>query len=200
MTREEGRKRRFRRLRAASDAGLPALTITLARAFLRRYPDFGPAWSTLGKALTEMALFDEAEEAMTRAIAFCPDERVDIPLAQMGHLFKFRGDHARAEEWYRKVIDASPDDASGFIYLGSVLALQGRLAEAEMTHRAATQCQEGCIDEAYLNLGFVLRAQDRLVEASECFAHALALDPEYRAAKKALRDVRLALKIRPLNS
>lgn len=196
MTREERQKQRFRRLWAASDADLPALTIVRAQAFLDRYPDFGPAWVTLGIALTATARYDEAEAAYSRAIALCPEEKIHLPLAQMGHLFEAQGDYLRAEEWYRKVVDANPDKASGYIYLGGILACQGRLGEAEMVHRAAVGCAEGCIDEAYFNLGLVLRAQERFVEASECFAHALALDPDYRAAKKALRDVTRARKIK----
>jgi tetratricopeptide (TPR) repeat protein len=40
----------------------------------------------------------------------------------------------------------------------------------------------------------VLRAQERYEEAAECFERALELDPKYAAAKKALRDVRRALR------
>lgn len=193
MDRIDVQRARYRRLRAASDADLPALTIARARAFLADYPEFGPAWLELGIALTETARFAEALEALEAALRLCPPEMLRFPLAQMGHYHKFRGDYGSAEAWYRRAIDAAPDHASGYIYLGASLARQGRLEEAEVVHRAATDCSRGCIDEAYLNLGLVLRAQDRLIEASECFAHALALDPDYKAARRALRDVRKAI-------
>ena len=83
-----------------------------------------------------------------------------------------------------------PDEATGHIYLGGVLARAGRLKEAETAHRAAIRCSQGCRDEAYLNLGLVLRAQERHDEAATCFEQALKLDPKYVAARKALRDVR----------
>ena len=70
-----------------------------------------------------------------------------------------------------------------------MLALKGRLREAERAHRAATRCPEGCIDEAYLNLGLVLRAQERFEEASRCLREAIRLDPKYRVAREELRDV-----------
>ncbi len=76
------------------------------------------------------------------------------------------------------------------IYLGGVLARSGRLKEAETAHRAAIRCTQGCRDKAYLNLGLVLRAQERYEEAATCFEQALKLDPKYVAARKALRDVR----------
>lgn len=81
------------------------------------------------------------------------------------------------------------------IYLGLTLALQGRLRDAERVHRSATQCLEGCIDEAFYNLGLVLRAQERYQEAAECFREAIRRDPKYRIARRALRDVELADKM-----
>ena len=196
MTREERRRQRYQRLQAAWAANLPALTILRAKAFLRRDADCWPVWITLGSALLRMGRNDDAEEAFTRAMTICPDENIHLPTAQMGHLFEQRGNFPQAEAWYRKTIDAAPDRASGHVFLGAILGRQGRLDEAEMSHRNATRCTEGCIDEAYLNLGFVLRARERLVESAECFARSLELDPENRRAKRALRDVRIALKSR----
>lgn len=193
MDRIDVQRARFRRLRAASHADLPALTIARARAFLADYPDFGPAWMALGLALTETARYDEGLEALESSLRYCPPEMLRVPLCQIGSHHKSRGDYEQAAAWYRRAIDEAPDHASGYIHLGGSLALQGRLDEAEGAYRAAIDCPRGCIDEAYLNLGLVLRAQERLVEASECFAHALALDPDYRAARRALRDVRKAI-------
>ena len=45
-----------------------------------------------------------------------------------------------------------------------------------------TRCSKGCVDEAYLNLGLVLRAQERYTEALECFKKALELTPDYELA------------------
>jgi hypothetical protein len=47
-----------------------------------------------------------------------------------------------------------------------------------------------------LNLGFVLRAQERFEEAADCFREVIRRDPGYRAAKKALRDVERCLRAR----
>ena len=76
-----------------------------------------------------------------------------------------------------------------------MLAKQGRLHDAEDTHRKAVACTRGCIDEAYLNLGLILRARERFAEAAECFREALRRDPDYRAARRALRDVELCIKL-----
>jgi Flp pilus assembly protein TadD len=194
MEQQDRQTARFRQLRAASDSDLPALTIARARRYLKDYPDHGPAWMLLGIALNEVTHFEKARRALKKALKLCPPEKRRIPLAQMGHHFEFRRRFKRAVVWYQKAIDAAPEHASSYIFLGGILAREGRLDEAEAVHRAATMCQEGCLDEAFLNLGLVLRAQGRLVEAVECFVHALHLDPDDRAAKKALRDVRRTIK------
>jgi tetratricopeptide (TPR) repeat protein len=112
----------------------------------------------------------------------------------MGHLFVARGDFDQAAAWFRRAIEADPGDASYRIYLGAILARQGRLEEAEGVHRTAIACPAGCIDEAYLNLGLVLRAQGRFRESADCLREALRIDPQYRAARIALRDVERCLR------
>jgi tetratricopeptide (TPR) repeat protein len=186
---------RYQRLQRFSDGPFPALTIRYGRRILADYPEYGPAWMLVGIALVELARYEEAEQAFAKAMEHCPREKRQLPLAHMGHLFKEAGDYDQAAEWYRKAIEADPGDATYLIYLGGVLAKQGRFHEAEEAHRAAIECPEGCIDEAYLNLGFVLRARERFREAADCFREAIRLDPEYRAARCALRDVERCIKL-----
>jgi Flp pilus assembly protein TadD len=111
-------------------------------------------------------------------------------------LFREKGDFAVAEQWYRAAIEHSPRDAQGYILLGAMLARLGRLDEAEQTHRQATLCTAGCIDEAYHNLGLVLRAVERFSEALSCFESALRIDPQYKVARIAARDVKRVLRMR----
>jgi tetratricopeptide (TPR) repeat protein len=94
-----------------------------------------------------------------------------------------------AERHYRFAIAANPHEASWRIMLGGLLARVGRLREAAAVHRRAVRCKLGARDEAGLNLGQVLRAQERYGEARQCFRRALRLDPGYREAKLALRDL-----------
>lgn len=183
------RRALFKRVSRADDAGLSALTVVRARAFLDVFPAYGPAWYRLGQALGAIAHYEEAQQALLKAIEYCPTEKLGLPYAAMGCLFRDSGDYNRAAEWFRRAIEAAPDDCIGHIYLGGLLARQGRLVEAEEVHRAGTRCTDGCVDEAFLNLGLILRAQGRFTEAVECFEEALRRDPNYRDAKRALRDV-----------
>jgi tetratricopeptide (TPR) repeat protein len=190
------RQERYRRLQDLSDGPFPALTILQARRFLRDFPSYGPAWLLLGIALVEVARYEEAEQAFAKAIEYVPEQKKFIPLWHMGHLFKNAGDCEQAAVWYRKAIAVNRNDAGGYIYLGALLARQGRLHEAKEVYRTATECEDGCIDEAFLNLGNVLRALERFEEAAACYREAIRLDPEYQIAKSALRDTERCIKLK----
>jgi tetratricopeptide (TPR) repeat protein len=93
-----------------------------------------------------------------------------------------RGHYDEAEKWYRKAVELGPEDAGRHIFLGALLAKKGDFSGAEHCHRKGTRCSKGCVDEAYLNLGLVLRAQERYSEALECFRKSLELTPDYEDA------------------
>jgi len=194
MGRDRLRQTLFDRVDRADRARLPALTARRARDFLAVFPTYGPAWYRLGQALTELNCYENAEQALRQAIRFCPSTSLHLPYTALGKVAQKSGDPGEAESWFRKAIEAAPDDSQGYIFLGGLLASLWRLAEAEEVHRSGTRCSEGCLDEAFWNLGSVLRAQQRFAEAAECFEEAIRRDPQYKAAKAALRDVRACMR------
>ena len=145
----------------------PASAIVLIRDYLERHPDHGIAWCHLGNMLTGLARYDEARQAYARSIRRCPRSKRHIPYGQLGHMYRMKSDPGLAERWYRRAMRANPNDAGAYIFLGALLAICGRLSEAEALHCAATECKTGCVDEAYLNLGLVLRAQQRFDQARQ---------------------------------
>jgi tetratricopeptide (TPR) repeat protein len=193
MKRIESRVTRLRRISEASDEGCPALTIARARDLLADYPEDATSWMFLGMALTELAQYDEAEEALHNAIRHAAPGALWSMLSEMGHLHKARGAFKQAAAWFRKAVAAAPDEGTVFTFLGDILFYMGKLGEAEGAFRAAVDCREGVMHECYHNLGVVLRAMDRLTEATECFQHALKLKPGYEPATDALKDVRAAI-------
>jgi protein O-GlcNAc transferase len=186
---------RWHRLQRFSAGLFHALTIRYGRRFLADYPDLWPAWILVGDALAQLLRYEEAEQALVKALEQCPPEGRRIVLGKMGHLFKMAGDYDLAAEWYVRVIDADPADAGGHIFLGAVRAKQGRLREAEDAFRAAIACAEGVVEEAYRNLGIVLLARERFWEAADCFREATRIDPNDRMARWALRDAELCIKL-----
>jgi len=110
-----------------------ATSIALAERILQETPDDSMTLSMLGNSLAAVSRFSEAESALLAALEQFPENRRSIAMSNLGHVCHLRGDHENAIAWYRKTIDTNPRDASGYIYLGSTLALAGDLLEAEQS-------------------------------------------------------------------
>ena len=172
---------------------LPALTVEVGLLYLEESPEDAWALGVVGQALFYMARYGEAEAMYARALIGVEPHRRRRLLNQLGDLKAAQLDFAEAERFYREAMVAEPDNAAAYIFLGAMLAKRGDLRAAEEVHRRGTACTQGCIDEAYLNLGYVLRAQRRYVEALECFRESLALDPLDKDTQEALRDMEAVL-------
>jgi tetratricopeptide (TPR) repeat protein len=190
MSEDGTREALYARLKKASDDNLLSLTILLARRYLADHPDEWPAWNWLGNAAIELALYDEAEQALTQVLELFPEDKRFIPMINLGRLHAARSDFERAADWFDKAIEAEPRNASGYIMMGVILARQGRLRQAEEVLRRATEtCFEGALYEAFLNLGLILSARERFEESAESIREAIHLNPECGPARRALRDV-----------
>ena len=187
------REEKYERLRTASAAEQPATTIELSKVYLARHPDDFGALMHYGMALQSIARYAEAMTAYERALACASADAQVLVYRQIGLLEQDRAETTSAEAAFMRAIAARPGDAAGYIYLGALLAKAGRLEEAERAHRTAIACTDGPRDEAYLNLGLVLRGRERYLDALECFRAAVALDPEYAEAQEALEDVEQVL-------
>jgi tetratricopeptide (TPR) repeat protein len=167
----------------------PACTLSLARAFLAEWPNHSPAWIVLGDNLTSLSRYADARQALLKAIRFCPPERLAYAYANMGHLYQEKGSYRIAERWYRKALSVDPKYSPNLVFLGACLAKQGRYAEAKRYHRRAIKSPSHPPDEAYFNLGLILRAEEKHDDALECFKEALKIDPKYTVAKQAMQDL-----------
>ncbi len=171
-----------------------ATTVLLAPRWLRDHPDDLTILFDYAEMLYQMTRYEEAVRVYEDALQRFEDASVHWAIFnQLGHLYQYQGNFAEAERWFQKAIEIDPDEATSYIFLGAAQAREGKLKNAEHTHRKATQCTEGQIDEAYHNLGLVLRGQGRLAEAAECFRKAIELDPQYAGAIEALEDIEMAL-------
>ncbi len=157
------------------------LAVRLTRSDERR------GWGQLATSLEELARYEEAEHALENLLRVSPRRRWSVAYRQLGWLWKTRGNQVRAAGWFQKAIDLDP--SNGLLGLGTCMARQGDYAAAKRCQRRAIRFAVGCTDEAYLNLGYVLRAERRYPEARECFERAIELDPCYADAKLARKDV-----------
>jgi tetratricopeptide (TPR) repeat protein len=187
---------RLRQLKRLSRRPLTAVTIRSARQFLRDFPDDDRAWLILGRALTEAFRYEEAEQAFAKAIEFSRRDRLSVVYAEMGQMFQQSGNLTEAAVWLGRAVKGAADDATYHNLMGWLLARQGRLHDAEVCFRLGTECQHGNVEEAFFYLGLVLRSQERFAEAADCFREVLRIDPEYRQASWALRDMERCLGIK----
>ena len=111
---------------------------------------------------------------------------------QLGHLSAAKGDFKQASIWYRKALSPNPKDATHCIFLGSNAFQRGLLKQSEAYYRRALKCSEGCLEEAYFNLGGILLGKRNYSEAIKCYQEALKIDPKYGIPKKRLDDAKLA--------
>jgi len=168
-----------------------------ALQYTRLYPqDFG-GWMVLAEAQAGLARYAEARDALRNAARHAPRTLTYGVHVQWGHFYKEKNDLRRAEQCYRRAVRLRASTRH-HVFLGAVLAKQGRLAEAGAEHRKAIKIATPghAVDEAYLNLGYIHRSERRYRLAAKCFEAALRLDPRYSLAKQALRDVKEAMELR----
>jgi predicted O-linked N-acetylglucosamine transferase (SPINDLY family) len=87
---------------------------------------------------------------------------------------------AEAERLYRQICAADPDHAGGFHRLGVVAHQLGRPDAVELLKRAVTLKPD--LAEAHNDLGNVLGAQGKFVQAAAAFEHAAVLKPDFADA------------------
>lgn len=174
---------------SASDAGLHATTIKLVQSYLVDNPSSPRAWLDLGHALGNLSRYAEAESAFNQAIELTEGGPVDAIYGEIGHLYRAQGKFEEAIAWYQKQVDADPQDASGYVFLGNVKRVQGKAEDAIETLNMALNCELGCLEEVHYSLGLAYRNHGQYFEAKVQFEKALAIDEKFAAAKTALKDV-----------
>lgn len=177
---------------AAHEADRPAVALARVRRLLAADPTAWPARLLLGRLLTEFACYAEARDVLD-GLADDPISARPGPRALLINAVAKLHDHAGEPDLalraYARLRELEPAQCDGYVFAGALLARQGRHAEAEAIYRAGTACTAGAVDECWYNLGLVLRAQERHVEAAAAFERAIALDPGYAVAQRALADV-----------
>lgn len=186
---DKEQKRLWRKLAAAwGDEESFACLLYLARLYTERYPKDMSGWVALGSVLYSIASYEEASSALQRAMKLSPKGKLYLVYSQLGHMYRGKGEYRRAEGWYRKAVEAKAS-VNNLVFLGACLAKQGKYGEAKRYHRRAIKTGAEEADEAYYNLGLILRAEGKNEEALECFERAIEIDPKYTLAKQARKDI-----------
>jgi tetratricopeptide (TPR) repeat protein len=183
------------RLLHAKGEGLHATTIFLAREYTKRFPHDMFGWIVLARGLSKVHSFTDALKALRMARSLCVDRFQDFLCAQMGHFYSDKGDHRRAEKWYRKANDIKRSQEH-LVFLGASLLRQGKFAESKEKLKMAVTIDQAAADEAWFNLALVARGEENLLEALEFLENAIKIDHEYDDAVSVREDILKAIKMR----
>ncbi|MFH0981335.1 MAG: tetratricopeptide repeat protein [Planctomycetota bacterium] len=145
-------------------------------------PDYVPAYNRLGVLLGRLGRHPEAEQALRKAVELRPDWALLRNNLGFEYMLQERWPDAEAE--LRNALRLKPDFPRAHNNLAMVLFRVGRLEESLREFQQAVPEAD-----AYYNLGLMFRAQHRYEEAASTFEHALALAPQFQAAKVQLADL-----------
>jgi tetratricopeptide (TPR) repeat protein len=176
-------------IRAADEKDQIAYVRYLCERYLMNHPDHVPTLIVYARNLISLAQYDAAEVALNRAQLKAPKERMHLVLAQRGHLLEAKGDFVGAERLFMEAHRLDPNDATYLIYAGSAAFRRGDIDRAQKLASQATDCTDGCVDEAWFNLGGYLLSDQRYDDAADCYRKALEMDPDYQLARQRLEDV-----------
>lgn len=179
--------------REAHREDYPALAAELGETCVLERPE--AIWHRLyARSLLDADRFHEAQVHARRAVEISEPKREGISLRLIGLVAEEVGDLAEAERAYREALAVQPENCNTHSFLGTLLHERERLEEAEAVLCAGTRCPDGAVDEVWFKLGLVLRTARRYREALECFEEALAIDPDYEAARTPREDVESVLR------
>ena len=120
---------------------------------------------------------DEAEVARLLAEA-AADPADPGPLIELGDLYYFAGDFAKAATWFGEAVDVAPDNAEALLALGACNFNLSELDEAERLWLKVTVLEPDNV-EAYYDLGFLAlnRAVPDYPAVDRYWRKVIALDP-----------------------
>ncbi|HBO44759.1 MAG TPA: hypothetical protein DD670_12685 [Planctomycetaceae bacterium] len=164
-----------------------AAAVELLRPYVVRRPEDGYAWFVYGDVLRRMGLSLEAIAAFGKAIEFAPDDSLADVHIQMGKTCNSIGEFAEAERHYAAATKHDPGFERGWLWIfrGCNLARSGEFARALSCYLKAVEIGYN-VKEAYLNIGYALRAQGNYDSAADAFRKAMSLTPDCKEAKEGL--------------
>ena len=151
----------------------------------------------LSRAFQNTDRFKKARKALSETMKLTGESDDDFCwlLCNMGRIYEGSGYFHKALEWFKKAHEQNNSEATFLIYQGIIFLRTEKFYEAAEVFIKATNCKEGCIDEAFYNLGVVRIAQRKYQEAQKCFEKALKIEPKYQEAKQQFKDVKKVLQI-----
>ncbi|MBK1642766.1 glycosyltransferase [Chromatium okenii] len=149
---------------------------SLARHLVEQYPKDSFSWKALGTILFKRRLFEDALEALSKAVNLTADD-AEL-LNNLGNTLQHLNRPDEALFCYRRSLELNPDYAVVHSSIATTLSSLGFKNEAIDSHRRALALDPNLVDS--LNaLGVVLKETGRLDEALKYLRKSLELNPQY---------------------
>ena len=152
----------------------------------RRRPDDHGVLADIGRCLSGLRRYEEAEQMLRRALEGLDNAPTRY---ELGVVLDRAGRLGEAIAEYRRALDHNPNHLGALNNLGVALANRGRTAEAarHFEHLIAVDPENA---DAHANLGFALASDGARDGAARAFREALRLDPDHAGARGGLEDLR----------
>jgi len=159
--------------------------------YLKNSPENAYAWFLFGDTLRVIGRFNESEKALLKALKIAPIERKYLVQIRLALLYSDSGKFNKAEFYFNKASEDNYFENFGWFWLlrGTNYSAMNNLEFAEECYLKAIKLKDGDVDEAYLNLGLLYRAQRKYKKAEEAFKKSLNITPKYVEAKEALKSI-----------
>ena len=160
------------------------------RAVLEIDPHYALSHAGMGDALFRLQRYEEAQQALGRAVSLDLDAAVEGPLRRlMGRAAQELGRSEEAAEHYGRALELDPREAEALDRLALLEFGRQRYAAALDLYRRLVEIDPGSA-QTHANLGATLYHLGRTGEAIRSFEQALSLDPDLETAQAGLAALR----------
>lgn len=152
-------------------------------------PSESIGWLLRGTSLSILGQRREALSALQLALRLAKGRTRRAIYCEIGHTYTRALMPNNARKWFGRAIAEFPDHASSYVYFGSLEDSLGCHETAARLFGRATECAEGCVEEAWFNLGISHARRGELKAAVAALQRALNIDPAYREALKYKKQI-----------
>ena len=154
---------------------------------VREDPEDGEAYMNLGITYSDMGRYDKAVENFELAVTHF--EQTHEAYYGLGQVREQMGDFDKAIDAYKLALKENSRFGAAHFRIGTIYNKQSKRSDA-VNHLEKSLQIDPTNADAYYQLGQTYLALDQKLKAEKAFRGALALVPDYAAAKKALRELK----------
>lgn len=167
------------------------VAMELAGVYLQHETDDAYMLYIFGDTLRIIMRYGEAANALLKSFELAPNSRRAYPASRLATLHEVLGRFEEAEQQFAIVLMNREWKKFGWLWILRGVNAMNRedLSMSEKCFRTALTLQNVDIDEAWLNLGLLQRAQKKYEESLQSFQKCLEIDPGCTIALKCVASL-----------